>query len=462
MHAVRSPLWLLVLALAAGCASSSAEARPVSASDLSRSFEGLSEHVSRGVVHIRAAGYVPVADPGGQVLSKKLAAGSGVALSEDGYIMTNAHVVSMAERVEVRLYKTYGDRPSDSIIKPRGDYVPAKVVGIDPETDLALLKVDQTIEHALELGDSDTVRPGQIVFAFGSPRGLEGSVTMGVVSATARQLQEEGTVVYIQTDAPINPGNSGGPLVNSDGRVVGINSLILSESGGSEGLGFAVPSNIVKTIYEGLKDQGSIQRGIIGAVVQTITPPMAEGLGLNREWGVVVADVFPNSPAARAGMEPGDIIVSLNGKPMENARQFDVNVYHTPIGGFAVVRVLRDGAEESLRIPVIERPRLLEQLQVGYAPEDHLVPQLGILGITLDDNLRKLVGGLRDPSGVVVATAPLGHSLRQGDVIHEVNTQKVSSLEELRAQLAAKPSGEPIVLRVERGGALRYITLELN
>ena len=184
---------------------------------------------------------------------------------------------------------------------PRPRVVGAQIVAIDEETDLSVLKVDEKALPALELADSDAVRPGQLVLAFGSPLGLDSSVTLGVVSAVARQLEPDDPMIYIQTDASINPGNSGGPLVDTDGRVVGINTLILSQSGGNEGLGFAAPSNIVRNIFEQVRKFGRVRRGEIGVRAQTITPSLAEGLQLPRDWGVVLGDVYPDGPAAKAG-----------------------------------------------------------------------------------------------------------------------------------------------------------------
>src|SRR5918994_25813 len=201
------------------------------------------------------------------------------------------------------------------------------MVGTDAETDLAVLKVEQTNLPFAKLGDSDSLAPGQVVLAFGSPFGLASSVTMGVISAVGRQLRDEDRMVYIQTDTPINPGNSGGPLVTPDGLVVGINTLIFSQSGGSEGVGFAAPGSIVRFVYEQIRTNRRVRRGEIGVFAQTITPAVAAALRLPRDWGVVLGDVYPNSPAANAGLRVGDVILSVDGKRMENGRQFDVTLY---------------------------------------------------------------------------------------------------------------------------------------
>ncbi len=216
---------------------------------LSAEFEGLSKSVSPAIVQILATGYVPGMNQV-SALTKQRSTGSGVLLDANGFIVTNAHVVEGARRVQVALNVDASQNGrKGSILKPRGDIVGAQIVGIDRETDLAVLKVNKTNLPFMKLGDSDTVEKGQLVLAFGSPLGLENSVTMGVVSSIARQLRPEDRMIYIQTDAPINPGNSGGPLVDTHGNVIGINTLIFSQSGGSEGIGFAAPSNIVQNVY---------------------------------------------------------------------------------------------------------------------------------------------------------------------------------------------------------------------
>ena len=202
--------------------------------------------------------------------------------------------------------------------------------------------------------------------AFGSPLGLDNSASLGVVSSVARQLAPESPMIYIQTDAPINPGNSGGPLVDTDGRVVGINTLIL-RSGGGEGLGFAAPSNIVKNVFEQIRQTGTVRRGEIGAVAQTLTPTLCAGLGIDRTEGVLVADVAPGSSAARGGLAPEDVIVAVDGKPMENARQFSVNLYRRAPGSGVVLDVLRGPVRKSLTVTISERERDPEALR---APPD--------------------------------------------------------------------------------------------
>lgn len=443
--------------------------RVISLATLSDSFEELAERVGPSVVQIFATGYTPRQDAvsSGDLLTRQRATGSGVILDPRGYIMTNAHVVDAARRVQIMLAEPAADMPARSILKAQGKLLGAQVVGIDHETDLAVLKVGESGLPHLTLGDSDALRQGQIVFAFGSPLGLENSVTMGVVSATARQLRPEDTMIYIQTDAPINPGNSGGPLVDIEGKVVGINTLILTQSGGSEGLGFAAPSNIARSIFEQIRDTGRVRRGHVGVRAQTVTPSLAQGLDLPRTWGVVLSDVHPGGPAEREDLRPGDIVHALDGKIMENGRQFLVNLYGKPIGRSVTLEILRGRERFTVEVPVLERPNDPERFADLVQPETNLVPRLGILGIDLDARVRGMLPKLRKQAGVLVAARSadsitlLGEGLRPGDVIYAVNRLPVSSLAELRAAVARLRTGDPVVVQVERQGELQYLVLEL-
>jgi serine protease Do len=345
--------------------------------------------------------------------------------------------------------------------------VDAQVVGVDPETDLAVLKIQEKGLPVLALGDSDELRPGQVVLAFGSPLGLENSVTMGVVSSVARQLEPDDPMVYIQTDASINPGNSGGPLVDTSGRVVGINTLIFSQSGGSEGIGFAAPSNIVQRVFQQIRQYGRVRRGVIGVHSQTITPTLAKGLALSRDWGVIVGDVVTGSPAERVGLEVGDIVLTLDGKVMENARQFNVNLYRRAPGDVVTVEVLRGSEKMALPVQVIERPDDLNRFAELVNPEKNLIRELGILGVELDAKIVPMLPGLRKRTGVLVAAGAAGGRTDQGkllpgDVIYAINRVLITSLEQLRSEVAKLKAGDPLVIQIQRLGQLMFIALELE
>ncbi len=436
--------------------------------EISESFEALAERINPAVVSIFAVGYSvgQGITPSRELIAESRSRGSGVILTEDGYIVTNAHVVAGARRVRLLLPRR-GEGGS-SILGLRGDTAGAQIVGVDLETDLAVLKMEGTGLPHLELGDSEALRPGEIVFAFGSPLGLDNSVTMGVVSASARQLRPDDPMIYIQTDASINPGNSGGPLVDAVGNVVGINTLIFSQSGGSEGLSFAAPSNIVRTVFDQIRKTGRVHRGEIGVTAQTISPLMARGLGLPQDWGAILADVAPGGPAASAGLEPGDVVVTLDGKIMENARQLAVNLYQRSVSDRVRIEALRGAERLQFDVEVVGRKDHPNRFEGMVHPDRNLVPQLGILGIDLDGSTAPFFSGVRRAAGVIVAAraveaVPLeGEGLKPGDVIYAVNRLDVRSLSELKASIASYRPGDPVVIQVERDGALRYVTLEMN
>jgi serine protease Do len=449
-----------------------ARSRPQPAlAELSRSVEELAAGVSSSVVQVFASGFrVGAGDDssGTGVIDKTRSSGSGVLLDPEGYIVTNAHVVESAAKVEVVLPARLNDGPPRrSILGGQGKSVTAEVVGVDKETDLAVLKIPQQGLPHLVLGDSEQVRPGQLVLAFGSPLGLENSVTMGVVSATARQIRPEDPMIYIQTDTPINPGNSGGPLIDLEGRVIGINTLILSQSGGSEGIGFAAPSNIVRVVFEQIRNGGRVRRGMIGAYAQTITSELATGLALPHDWGVILGDVLPDGPGARAGLKEGDVVLTLNGKVMENARQFDVNLYRQRVGDRVSLEVARGQQRLTLQVPVIERPDDPERFVGMVSVERNALPALGVLGVTVDARIAQMLPPLRKNAGVLVAARTSGsfpgkERLLPGDIVYSVNRVPVMTLEELRAATTDLNSSAPVVIQVERQSRVRYLVIELE
>jgi len=436
---------------------------------LNSALEGLVAKVSPAVVQILVTGYGPIEESNRSqtaMIARQHAVGSGVIVDSDGYIMTNAHVVEGAHRIRVVL-------PMPSLefsqVEPVGKehILDAKLIGIHKESDLALLKIDQKNLPTLELGSARRVHQGQLVFAIGSPEGLQNSVTMGVVSSVGRQPDPDRPMVYIQTDAPINPGNSGGPLIDMDGYVLGINTLILSQGGGSEGLGFAIPARVVRFVYQNLRKYGHVHQVEIGAVAQNITPSLAEGLNLSRSWGVIVSDVNPGGAAETAGLKTGDIVVSADDRLIDTLPALNAAMYLHPLEEVMKLVVLRGGERKILYIPVSEHRDQMDKLMDAVDPDQSLVSRLGILAVDLNEQMRSMFGNLRISSGVVVIaraadlTGP-ETGLKTGDVIHSVNTTPVDSVDSLRAALQALRPSAPVVLQVERDGQLQWLAFEME
>jgi serine protease Do len=290
---------------------------------------------------------------------------------------------------------------------------------------------------------------------------------MGVVSSTARQFKSDDPMVYLQTDASINPGNSGGPVVDTAGDVVGISTMILSQSGGSEGLGFAVPSNVVSNVVDQLRETGRVVRGEIGVVVQTISPDLAQGWKLPRDWGVVVADVDPESEAARAGLQVADVIQTLNGRLVETSRQFNVGLYRPARGADVKLEVLRGAQHLRFNMRVRERNDDERNYSDLASREENLIPELGIFAIDFTERLRVRIAPERhDHGGVLVASREadgpaLDDNFQSGDVLYAVNREAIKDVAGLRALLKKLKPGDPVAAQIERQGKLRFISFEL-
>src|ERR1700678_1653091 len=435
---------------------------------LNDALEGLAARVSPAVVQILVTGYGPLREEDRAqtaLIVRQHAVGSGVIVDPNGYIMTNAHVVEGAQRIRVALPLPMSD--SGQVPEGKRRILEARLLGLHKETDLALLKIDDTDLPTLSLVGQQRPRVGQLVFAIGSPEGLQNSVTMGVISALARQPDPSKPITYIQTDAPINPGNSGGPLVDMNGAVVGINTFILSQGGGSEGLGFSIPARVVDFVYHSLRKYGHVHRVEIGAVAQEITPPMADGLHLAQRWGVIVADVKPDGPAATAGLQVQDIVLTADDRRIETLPGLSSALYLHRLDEVLKLEILRGDEKKILYVPAIEQRDPMDQLFDAADPEKNLVSRLGILATDLTSALRGQIGTLRISSGVIVLgraadliTPETG--LQTGDIIHSLNTTPIRSLDALRASLQTVKVGDSVVLQVERSDGLTYLAFEME
>jgi len=374
--------------------------------------------------------------------------GSGVIVDPDGYIVTNAHVVIDARHIDVSVLDV---RESDRFA--RHTHFPATTVGLDRETDLAVLKIEATGLPALSfLDDSESLKQGQLVIALGSPLGLDNSLTVGFVSAPLRHLSPDSPTFYIQTDAPINPGNSGSPLLDAAGHVAGINTMIMSQSGGSEGVGFAIPGDIVKRVYLGLRKEGRIRRGMIGVIPQDITPTLGSALRLDRDTGVILSDIVPEGAADTAGLRSGDIVIAADGKPLGHAYELMAAVSRHVSGEEITLEIQRGKERFKKIVAVLARPGSPVDLEELASRDAHLVRRLGVLALTLDEKV----------TPILAEFAGLNPGLAAGDVIYELNGSRMDTLEALLTALDGKKAGDPIALLVERSGQLTYVAFELE
>jgi len=435
---------------------------------LSGSIRRLANRVSPAVVEILVSGYSATDSKDQTVseVSRQSSSGSGVIIDSSGYIVTNAHVVQGAIKITV-LIPNSAPAAAAPPQTARSPGVSARIIGIDRESDLAVIRVDRAGLPFLRFADSDNVRQGDLVFAIGSPMGLRNSVSMGVVSAAARAVSDDNPILYIQTDASINPGNSGGALVDTRGSLVGVNTFIVSRSGGNEGIGFAIPSNVARNVCDQLRRKGKVSRGFAGLFVQDITPVMAEGLGLPLQAGVVIADVSPDGPGDKAGLKRRDIVLTCNTHAIETARQFDDDINRRQ-GGEKVTLVIQRGANRlTVPVEVQEQAAPWDPLVALASPDKNLVPRLGILCIEIDKEVAQLMPDLRRSYGLIVAArAPSGQTqlldLQPGDIIHAVNNTPIADLATFQSIIAGFQRGDAVVLQIERDDRFQYVAFEIE
>ncbi|MFY9556926.1 MAG: Do family serine endopeptidase [Blastocatellia bacterium] len=442
------------------------QAQLPSPQELSRTFISVAKQIKPAVVNIdvverskRSSIQLPEGFPqipGFQTPRRQRGTGSGVIISADGYILTNNHVAGDADQINVKLAD--------------GRELKAKVIGKDSETDLAVIKIDAQNLSFARLGDSDRLEQGEWVIALGSPFGLQQTMTAGIVSATGRDLGGAAGQFtnFIQTDASINPGNSGGPLINMEGEVVGINTLIFSQTGTSAGIGFAIPSNLATKVYAQLIKNGRVTRGYLGVSLQPISPALADSVGYAGTEGAVVADLPRDySPAANAGLRSGDVIVEFDGKRVTSPKQLTEMVADTPVGKATQIKYVRDGRPGVATIKLGERPsRIGEDAQPeGDQPEEEGV-KLGVSVGNLTQDLASQMK-LRVQTGVVIQSvqpnSPAGEAgLQRGDVIHRINRSPITNRQDYARVMSSLRNEKEITLQIERNAQLSFVGVTLD
>ena len=384
---------------------------------------------------------------------KERSLGSGVIVSPDGYIITNNHVVEKADEIKVTLF-------DKRVFKGR-------IVGVDSKTDVAIIRIDAGNLPVLSWGDSDTLQVGEFVLAIGSPYGLSNTVTMGIISAVGRA--NVGIADYedfIQTDAAINPGNSGGPLVNIKGELIGINTAIFSRTGGYQGIGFAVPSNMVRLVMDQLIQKGKVTRGWIGVSIQELTPELAQQFGLKKSKGALVSDVVKDSPAAKAGIVRGDIIIQFNGKEVKDVSSLRNLVAQSKAGSAISLKILRGGKELTVQVDIVELPREVAEVLPDQSPNEAEAKVLtGLAVMDLNKEIIRQLGFNKEEKGVVVVRVEPGSpadeaEMKKGDIIKEINKKEIDNLATYNQVLTNAKRNESMLLFINRGGKKFYVILK--
>jgi serine protease Do len=476
---------LMVLCLAA-CVRA-ADEKAGAFAQFSSGLERLAATVAPAVVQVQVSGWCASASANCEdaaILTSCRVVGSGVIVDPSGYIITNEHVVRNARSIRVML--TPKPNHSGDALAPAGkqqaldavvvganreplgrrQVLDAVVVGASRQTDIALLKIETSGMPAIPLNKTGRgPRQGQVVLAVGSPEGLDNTMTFGIVSAVGRQPSPDFPMLYIQTDAAINPGNSGGPLLDVEGELIGINTFIIGGSGRNQGLGFAVPAAVVRYVYEQLRSHGVVRQSLVGVLAQTITPTLAQGLGLSRGYGIMISDVLPGSQAEDAGLRPQDIVTSVDGASVSALPYAAALMYlHDPTVPFDVT-VLRGQQTLQFQVPAVEvDDRAYGDISID--PHESLISELGIFGKTVNPTLA-LQNGLRSKTGIYVVATTAGdeHSgagLAPGDVIASLNGVPILGMHELRRALDELTGSKPAIVQIERRGRFLYIERELE
>jgi serine protease Do len=382
------------------------------------------------------------------------ALGSGFIIDPEGYVVTNNHVIENAEEITVTVNG--------------GDQYPAKIIGRDPKTDLAVLKIEANEPLPfVQFGDSDAAQVGDWVIAVGNPFGLGGSVSAGIISARGRDIQSGPFDDYLQIDAPINRGNSGGPLFDRTGMVIGINTAIFSPSGGNVGIGFAIPSDMAKTIVEQLKESGRVERGFVGVQIQEVSEEIAQTLDLDKATGALIASVEPNGPAAEAGLKTGDLILEFNGKKIDRLKDLPRYVAAAKAGEKSTVRIMRDGEELTVNIKVGRMPGDQMTAMKSSEPKSSNQVRLGVTLAPLTPEYRRQLRLPDDSEGVVIVdvernSAAAREGLQAGDVIKRVGNKKVATPEDVIEMLESQAGRKAVLLLVSRQGNDRFIAVPLD
>lgn len=370
--------------------------------------------------------------------------GSGFIISHDGYVLTNNHVIEGADVIHVRL-------------NDRREYT-AKLVGTDPRTDLALLKIDANNLPIVKMGDSDKLKAGQWVLAIGSPFGFDYTVTAGIVSATGRNLPSDSYVPFIQTDVAINPGNSGGPLFDLDGEVIGINSQIYTRSGGFMGVSFAIPSKVAMSVVDQLKATGKVSRAWLGVLIQDVNNDLAESFGLDRPHGALISRVLPDSPAEKAGLQSGDIIMTFDGKKIEHSGDLPYIVGQMKAGETVPTEIYRDGKKQTINVSLAARPD--DEKGTGQSQQSQ-----NRLGMVVDEVPSDMAKRLDLKGGVVIKQVMGGaaarNGLQQGDIITMLNGKHVEGVSDFDEIVKSVPSNRSVPMRVIRDGYPMFIPFKI-